>query len=305
MDQCFRHANMHFKRLPLEHTDHPFNSEDGVRQLLQRADQSPGVIPSAAIPNLNISSAARHKLILPLLGRLAWTGGRLVAKGVKRARSRSRSREDENDLVRDVVRDEARDRAEEFLQELWSEYGTGLWQTVTGLVEERGVAAEFRRGNPVVLDGSKELDLLAMNWNTLSRSVQSPVLPWMSSIALRAVCNNCYAHMAAGIQFNMVIRGMSSPPFVYVDSMLLKVYGSLAMNMDVAVSSMGRASVSSRPLTLVPDRQVATITLPVAFIPVQISFAVGLKVSKITCSWLMTRKPSSSQIMWASALAAS
>ncbi|GFH22151.1 uncharacterized protein HaLaN_19569, partial [Haematococcus lacustris] len=159
MDQCYCHANMHFKRLPLEHTDHPFNSEDG---------------------------------------------------GVKR-----------------------------------------------------------------------ELDLLAMNWNTLSRSVQSPVLPWMSSIALRAVCNNCYAHMAAGIQFNMVIRGMSSAPFVYVDSMLLKVYGSLAMNMDVAVSSMGRASVSSRPLTLVPDRQVATITLPVAFIPVQIRFAVGLK-AKLT-----------------------
>ncbi|KAL6765505.1 hypothetical protein V8C86DRAFT_2453320, partial [Haematococcus lacustris] len=99
MDQCFRHANMHFKRLPLEHTDHPFNSEDGVRRLLQRASQSPGVIPSAAILNLNISSAARRKLILPLLGRLAWTGGRLVAKGVKRARSRSRSRQDRDDLV--------------------------------------------------------------------------------------------------------------------------------------------------------------------------------------------------------------
>ncbi|KAL6765510.1 hypothetical protein V8C86DRAFT_3082570 [Haematococcus lacustris] len=52
--------------------------------------------------------------------------------------------------------------------------------------------------------------------------------------------------MAAGIQFNMVIRGMSSAPFVYVDSML-----------------------------------VATITLPVAFIPVQISFAVGLQ-AKLT-----------------------
>ncbi|KAL6765514.1 hypothetical protein V8C86DRAFT_3082579 [Haematococcus lacustris] len=83
--------------------------------------------------------------------------------------------------------------------------------------------------------------------------------------------------MVAGIQFNMVIRGMSSPPFVYVDSMLLTVYGSLAMNLDAAVSSTGRASSSSRPLSLVPDRQIATITFPVAFIPVQISFAVGLQ----------------------------
>ncbi|GFH19201.1 SRCR domain-containing protein [Haematococcus lacustris] len=51
--------------------------------------------------------------------------------------------------------------------------------------------------------------------------------------------------------------------------------------MDAAVSSTGRASASSRPLSLVPDRRVATITFPVAFIPVQISFAVGLQ-AKLT-----------------------
>ncbi|KAL6765513.1 hypothetical protein V8C86DRAFT_498447 [Haematococcus lacustris] len=276
MDQCFRHANMHFKRLPLAHTDHPFNSEDGLRRLLQRASQSPGVIPSAAILNLNISSASRRKLIIPLLARVAWTGGRAVAKGVVRARSRTRSRE----IGTGLAREEARDVAAELL---WSGSGSGTEsrQIGTGLVEEIGVAAEFRQGNPVVLDGSKELDLLAMNWDTWSHSVQSPVLTLMNSGGLQAMCNNCYAHMTAGIQFNMVIRGVSSYPFVYVDSMLLKVYGSLAMNMDVAVSSTGRASASSRPLSLVPDRQIATITFPVAFIPVQISFAVGLQ-AKLT-----------------------
>ncbi|KAJ9533413.1 hypothetical protein QJQ45_026506 [Haematococcus lacustris] len=246
MDQCFRHANMHFKRLPLAHTDHPFNSEDGLRRLLQRASQSPGVIPSAAILNLNISSAA-HRKLTGFWGS-AWNGVKAVGKGALNVASSAVS---------------------------------GVASVATGLYQAAGVAAELVKGNPVVLDGSKELDLLAMNWDTWSRSVQSPVLTLMSSGGLQVVCNNCYAHMVAGIQFNMVIRGMSSPPFVYVDSMLLTVYGSLAMNMDVAVSSTGRASSSSRPLSLVPDRQIATITFPVAFIPVQISFAVGLQ-AKLT-----------------------
>ncbi|KAJ9506856.1 hypothetical protein QJQ45_013001 [Haematococcus lacustris] len=273
MDQCFRHANMHFKRLPLAHTDHPFNSEDGLRQLLQRASQSPGVIPSAAILSLNISSAA-HRKLTGVWGS-AWNGVKAVGKGALNEASSAVS---------------------------------GVASVATGLYQAAGVAAELLQGNPVVLNGQKELDLLAMNWDTRSRSVQSPVLPLMNSGGLQVVCNNCYAHMAAGIQFNMVIRGMSSPPFVYVDSMLLTVYGSLAVNMDVAVSSTGRTSASSRPLTLVPDRQIATITFPVAFIPVHISFAVGLqvaismypsRVTKVFCLCLAPNPSRTSGLEWA------
>ncbi|GFH18870.1 hypothetical protein HaLaN_15740 [Haematococcus lacustris] len=88
---------------------------------------------------------------------------------------------------------------------------SGVASVATGLYQAAGVAAELLQGNPVVLNGQKELDLLAMNWDTRSRSVQSPVLPLMNSGGL----------------------------------------------------------------------QIATITFPVAFIPVHISFAVGLQ-AKLT-----------------------
>ncbi|GFH13445.1 hypothetical protein HaLaN_09332 [Haematococcus lacustris] len=121
-----------------------------------------------------------------------------------------------------------------------------------------------------------------MNWNPQTQSARRQGLSLWNSGSLRVLCNNCFARMEAGIYFIMILKGTWWFPFVYVDYMKFEVYGSLRMSLDATVTTSTRVDIWSNPVILMPDVRVATITIPVSIIPVQISFSVGLQAS---CSY--------------------
>lgn len=72
-----------------------------------------------------------------------------------------------------------------------------------------------------VVTHAQSWDLFAFNYDASSQAAQKQSLPVFSGSGLVITCDSCYAYLDAGFVFELVIEGVSSPPFVL--PMALKV----------------------------------------------------------------------------------
>ena len=88
-------------------------------------------------------------------------------------------------------------------------------------------------------------------------------------------CLDCFAHIAASLDFELKIVTQAWMPPVYIDKFLLRVDGE--MNGNVHLHAHAEAEFSaSKTVKIIEDRSLGSLTLALGAIPLTISFYGGL-----------------------------
>ncbi|KAG2488334.1 hypothetical protein HYH03_013024 [Edaphochlamys debaryana] len=267
MEHCFRRAAISYTYLPPGHADHPLTgagapgragrysgmTADELKQAFHYLNAS-GFYNSS-----ELSGGSQRRRLHGFLGSM-WDGTKKAASAVGRA----------VDTVTDAVVSGAKK----------------VGDTVVSVGEAVGTAAEVAvdlvMGEPVEFGGKQTIDLLNVNYGGQVGAAVTRRLPLRGgTLSTRAdvsiSCEDCYAHIQAGVNYEMVIVPQQEWPFIRVEHVRTSLFGDLVINAGVLLEASVASTLSLDPVTLIKDTHLRTIAFTIGVVPVTLSLYAGLQ----------------------------